>query len=213
MPELPLRMPLSLLFFQAAFIDNYLWAKFLGMCTCLSCSDSIKKANALGLSVITIMTVSNSLNWFLYTYFIKLGALSWLPLEGSSTVDLSHMTFLVLLSLTCGSVQVLSLLLDTFLQELSASIGVYLKLLAVNCAILAACTTSLQEGYSFPEHLVYQVGAGVGWWLAILLLAGLRKRIRISALPPCAEGAPITFIIMGLLSMAFAGLAGLDLSS
>ncbi|WP_157952490.1 Rnf-Nqr domain containing protein [Candidatus Similichlamydia epinepheli] len=204
---------LILLFFRAALLNNYILAKFLGVCTCLACSDSLKKANAVGFSVFLIMTVSNSLNWVIYNNFIRKGALSWIPIEEAKTMDMSYINFLVLISLTCGSVQVLVILLEAIAPRLSSSIGVYMRLLAVNCAILAACTNSLEENHTISEHLSYQMGAGCGWWLAVLLLAGLRQRARISSPIPQAKGTPILFVMMGLTSMSFAAFSGLDLSS
>lgn len=209
--------PLNLfgLLIQAIFIENFLLANFLGMCTYLACSTKLKTANGLGVAVVFVLTVSGFLNWAVHRFVTGPGALSWLSVVGinASKVDLSFLEFLLFISVIAGFVQVLEIVIEKFSPALYLSLGLYLPLIAVNCAILGACLFAVTRDYPFFPNLIYVFGSGVGWWLAIALIAAIREKLSTSNVVPALRGMGITFIMTGLMAMAFQGFTGIKLAA
>lgn len=202
------------LLIQAIFIENFLLVNFLGMCTYLACSNKLKTANGLGLAVVFVLTVSGVLNWFVYQFVTGPGALTWLQAFGLNTegINLNFLTFLIFISVIAGFVQILEILIEKFSPALYMSLGLYLPLITVNCAILGACLFAVSREYPFVPNLIYVFGSAVGWWLAIALIAAIREKIAVSDIVPGLKGMGITFIMSGLMSMAFMGFTGIKLS-
>ena len=202
------------LLIQAVFIENFLLVNFLGMCTYLACSSKLKTANGLGVAVVFVLTISGILNWFVHSFVTGKGALAWLDVIGidASKVNLGFLEFLLFISVIAGFTQILEIVIEKLSPALYASLGLYLPLIAVNCAILGACLFAVTRDYPFIPNLVYVFGSGMGWWLAIALIAAIREKIVISAIVPGLKGMGITFIMSGLMSMAFMGFTGIKLS-
>ncbi len=208
--------PINLLglLIQAVFIENFLLANFLGMCTYLACSNKLKTANGLGIAVVFVLTVSGVLNWCVHRFVTMPGALSWLNVLGidASKIDLGFLEFLLFISVIAGFVQVLEIIIEKISPSLYQSLGLYLPLIAVNCAILGACLFAVMRDYPFIPNLIYVFGSGLGWWLAIALIAAIREKLSYSHIVPGLKGIGITFIMTGLMSMAFMGFTGINLS-
>lgn len=202
------------LIIQSIFIENFLLANFLGMCTYLACSTRLKTANGLGLAVVFVLTVAGVLNWFVHRFVTGPNALQWLSFFGldTKTVDLGFLEFLIFISVIAGFVQILEIVIEKFSPALYASLGVYLPLIAVNCAILGACLFAVTRDYPFWPNLIYVFGSAVGWWLAIALIAAIREKLAVSDVVPAIRGMGITFIMTGLMSMAFQGFTGIKLA-
>lgn len=202
------------LLIQAVLIENFLLANFLGMCTYLACSTKLKTANGLGVAVVFVLTVSGFLNWFVHRFITGPSALAWLDYVGlnASNIDLNFLEFLIFISVIAGFTQILEIVLEKFSPALYNSLGVYLPLIAVNCAILGACLFAVTRDYPFFPNLVYVFGSGVGWWLAIALIAAIREKLITSNVVPGIRGMGITFIMTGLMSMAFQGFTGIKLA-
>ncbi len=209
--------PLNLfgLLIQAIFIENFLLANFLGMCTYLACSTKLKTANGLGVAVVLVLTVSGVLNWFVHKFVTGAGALNWLSFVGldASNIDLGFLEFLIFISVIAGFTQILEIFIEKFSPALYNSLGLYLPLIAVNCAILGACLFAVTRDYPFFPNLVYVFGSGMGWWLAIALIAAIREKIASHDTVPPLRGMGITFIMTGLMSMAFQGFTGIKLAN
>lgn len=203
------------LLIQAIFIENFLLANFLGMCTYLACSTKLKTANGLGIAVVFVLTVSGILNWCVHRFVTAPGALSWLSVVGidASKVDLGFLEFLLFISVIAGFVQILEIVIEKMAPALYLSLGLYLPLIAVNCAILGACLFAVTRDYPFLPNLVYVFGSGAGWWLAIALIAAIREKLATSDVVPALRGMGITFIMTGLMAMAFQGFTGIKLAN
>lgn len=208
--------PLNLLglLIQSIFIENFLLANFLGMCTYLACSSKLKTANGLGVAVVFVLTISGILNWGVHHFITRPGALSWLDFLGlnAGAIDLSFLEFLLFISVIAGFTQMLEIVIEKFSPALYASLGLYLPLIAVNCAILGACLFAVTRDYPFIPNVVYVAGSGLGWWLAIALIAAIREKLVLSHVLPSLQGMGITFIMTGLMSMAFQGFTGIKLA-
>lgn len=202
------------LLIQAVFIENFLLANFLGMCTYLACSTKLKTANGLGVAVVFVLTVSGVLNWFVHKFITSPGALSWLNVLGldASSINLNFLEFLLFISVIAGFVQVLEIVIEKISPALYMSLGLYLPLIAVNCAILGACLFAVTRDYPFWSNLIYVFGSAVGWWLAIALIAAIREKLAVSNIAPALRGMGITFIMTGLIAMAFQGFTGIKLA-
>lgn len=202
------------LLIQAVLIENFLLANFLGMCTYLACSNRLATANGLGLAVVLVLTVTGILNWCVHRFVTGPGALSWLNAIGinATGVELNFLEFLLMISVIAGFVQVLEIVIEKFSPSLYNSLGMYLPLITVNCAILGACLFAVVRDYPFWPNLIYVFGSGLGWWLAIALIAAIREKLRISHIPEGLKGMGITFMMTGLMSMAFMGFTGINLS-
>lgn len=202
------------LLIQAVFIENFLLVNFLGMCTYLACSTKLKTANGLGLAVVIVLTVSGVLNWCVHRFVTGPGALAWLDYVGlnAASIDLGFLEFLLFISVIAAFVQVLEIIIEKFSPSLYMSLGLYLPLITVNCAILGACLFAVTRDYPFFPNLVYVFGSAVGWWLAIALVASIREKLAISNVPMGLKGMGITFMVTGLMSMAFMGFTGIKLA-
>ncbi len=195
---------------KAAFVENMALAYFLGMCSFLAVSKKVDTAIGLGAAVIFVLTVTTPLNNLLYTYILKEGALSWMG-EDFAQVDLSFLTFLTLIGTIAASVQIVEMTLDKYAPALYSALGVFLPLIAVNCAILGASLFMVERDYNLVESTVFGVGSGIGWAMAIIALAAIREKMRYSNVPDGLRGLGITFIVTGLMAIGFMAFAGIQL--
>ena len=209
--------PINLLglLIQSTMIENFLLANFLGMCTYLACSNKLSTANGLGMAVVFVLTVAGTLNWCVHHFITGDNALNWLSYFGldPAGINLNFLEFLLFISVIAGFVQVLEIVIERFSPALYMSLGMYLPLITVNCAILGACLFAVTRDYPFVPNVVYVFGSGLGWWLAIALIAAIREKIRVADIPRGLEGMGITFIMTGLMSMAFMGFTGIKLAN
>lgn len=209
--------PINLLgmLIQGVFIENFLLANFLGMCTYLACSSKIKTANGLGMAVIFVLTIAGMLNWCVHQFITGDGALMWLSALGIDVtgVNLNFLEFLIFISVIAGFVQVLEMIIEKFSPALYNSLGLYLPLITVNCAILGACLFAVTREYPFIPNTVYVFASGIGWWVAIALMAAIREKLAPCNVIPGLKGMGITFIMSGLMSMAFMGFTGIKLAN
>lgn len=198
---------------QSVFIENFLLANFLGMCTYLACSNRLSTANGLGVAVVFVTAMSGMLNWGVHHFVTTPGALSWLSIFGidASNVDLNFLEFLIFISVIAAFVQVLEIIIERFSPSLYNALGAYLPLITVNCAILGTSLFAVTRAYPFLPNLFYVIGSGLGWWLAIALIAAIREKLSYSDIFPELQGIAITFIMTGLMSMAFMGFTGVNL--
>lgn len=196
------------LFISAVFVENMALMLFLGMCTFLAVSKKVETAIGLGVAVIVVQTITVPVNNLIYNYLLQDGALAW---AGLPDVDLSFLGFLCYIGVIAAIVQILEMFLDKYVPALYNALGVFLPLITVNCAILGASLFMVERSYTFPESVVYGAGAGVGWALAIILLAGIREKMKYSDVPPGLRGLGITFIATGLMSLGFMSFSGLSL--
>jgi Na+-transporting NADH:ubiquinone oxidoreductase subunit E len=210
-------LPINLfgLLLQSIVIENFLLANFLGMCTYLACSTKLKTANGLGVAVVFVLTCSGILNWFVHQYITKPGGLSWLSFVGidASHINLNFLEFLLFISVIAGFTQMLEIVIEKISPPLYLTLGIYLPLIAVNCAILGACLFAVTRDYPFWPNMIYVFGSGMGWWLAIALIAAIREKLQTSDVIPTLKGMGITFIMTGLMSMAFQGFTGIKLAN
>jgi Na+-transporting NADH:ubiquinone oxidoreductase subunit E len=195
------------LLLRAIFTDNLALAYFLGMCTFLAVSRRLETAFGLGLAMIVVETVTVPVNNLLFTWFLGPGALAWL---GLGDVDLSFLVLIASIGVIAATVQILEMVLDRHFPRLYRSLGIYLPLITVNCAILGASLFMVERRYEFSESVVYGFGSGLGWALAIWGLAALRERIDESRVPKGLRGLGLAFILTGFMSMGFAVFGGLE---
>jgi len=198
------------LFVRSVFIDNMALSFFLGMCTLLALSKKMQAAIGLGIAVIVVLSITVPVNYLIYTFLLKEGALVWLSPDFAS-VDLSFLGLLSYIGVIAALVQILEMFLDKFVPALYNALGVFLPLITVNCAIMGASLFMVERDYDFGESLVFGVGSGVGWALAIVLLAGIREKMKYSDVPHGLQGLGITFITVGLMSLGFMSFGGIDL--
>ncbi|OOS04726.1 Na+-transporting NADH:ubiquinone oxidoreductase subunit E [Moraxella cuniculi DSM 21768] len=196
------------LFITSVFIENMALAFFLGMCTFIAISKKVSTAISLGIAVIVVMTITVPLNNLLYQYLLKDGALAW---AGYPDVDLSFLGLLSYIALIAAVVQIMEMFLDKFVPSLYNALGVFLPLITVNCAIMGGVLFMVERDYNFGESIVYGIGAGTGWALAIAALAGIRERLKYSDVPAPLRGLGITFITVGLMSLGFMSFGGMSL--
>lgn len=197
------------LLLRAIFTDNLALAYFLGMCTFLAVSRHLETAFGLGLAMIVVETVTVPVNNLLVTWFLGPGALAWLRL-GLGDVDLSFLVLIASIGVIAATVQILEMVLDRHFPRLYRSLGIYLPLITVNCAILGASLFMVERRYEFSESVVYGFGSGLGWALAIWALAALRERVDESRVPKGLRGLGLAFILTGFMSMGFAVFGGLQ---
>jgi Na+-transporting NADH:ubiquinone oxidoreductase subunit E len=196
------------LFIKAVFIENMALAFFLGMCTFIAVSKKIETAVGLGIAVVIVQTLTVPANNLIYTYLLKEGALSWAGLEN---VDLSFIALMACIGVIAAMVQILEMVLDKFFPALYNALGIFLPLITVNCAILAGSLFMIERDYNFAESVVYGVGSGFGWALAITAMAGVREKLKYSDVPPGLRGLGITFITAGLMALGFMAFSGIQL--
>jgi len=195
---------------KAIFVENMALAFFLGMCSFLAVSKRVETALGLGAAVTFVLTVTTPLNTLVYNYLLKEGALVWLN-PGWATIDLSFVRFLAFIGSIAASVQVVEMALDRYAPKLYSALGVFLPLIAVNCAILGASLFMVERDYTLPESAVFGFGSGVGFLLAIVALAAIREKMIYSNVPPALRGLGITFLVTGLMAIAFMAFAGIQL--
>ncbi len=193
---------------KSIFVENILLAYFLGMCSFLACSKKVETAVGLGTAVIFVLTFTAPLNWFIYTIFLKPGALAWAGMPG---VDLSFLSFVTFIAIIAAAVQIVEMTMDSFAPTLYAALGIFLPLIAVNCAILGASLFLVERQYGLGESIVFGFGSGVGWALAIVAMAAMRHKIRYSNIPTGLRGLGMTFLLTGLMAMAFMCFSGISL--
>lgn len=196
------------LFVKAVFIENMALAFFLGMCTMLAVSKKLETAMGLGVAVIVVQTLTVPANNIIYTYILKPGALSWL---GFGELDLTFIGLICYIGVIAAMVQILEMILDRFFPALYNALGIFLPLITVNCAILGGSLFMVEREYSHAESIVFGLGSGVGWALAITLLAAIREKLKYSDVPHGLRGLGITFMIVGLMALAFMSFSGIKL--
>src|SRR5690606_27354119 len=196
------------LFIRAVFIENMALAFFLGMCTFIAISKKIGAAIGLGIAVIVVQTLTVPLNNLIYTYVLANGALSR---AGLPNVDLSFLGLITYIGVIAAVVQIMEMVLDKYVPALYNALGVFLPLITVNCAIIGGSLFMVERDYNFGESIVYGAGSGAGWALAIVVLAGVREKLKYSDVPEGLRGLGITFITVGLMSLGFMSFGGIDL--
>ena len=194
------------LFVKTVFIENIALSLFLGMCTFFAISKQVKAAFGLGIAVIVVLTLTVPLNNLIYTYVLKEGALAWAGLPES---NLEFVELITYIGVIAAAVQVPEMFLDKYVPVLYNQLGIFLPLITVNCAILGASLFMVEKNYNFVESVTYGLAAGVGWALAIVLLAGIREKLKYSDIPEGLRGLGITFIIVGLMSFGFMSFGGI----
>ena len=196
------------IFFRSVFLENLALAYFLGMCTFLAVSKQVKTTLGLGVAVIVVEGISVPLNHLIFNHVLRAGALDW---AGLGQMDFSYLGLLSQIAVIAAMIQILEIVLNRFFPALYNTLGVYLPLLTVNCAILGASLFMVQRDLDFTQSVAYGLGAGFGWALAIVALAGLREKMKYCEVPKGLQGLGITFITTGLLSLAFMGIAGINI--
>jgi Na+-transporting NADH:ubiquinone oxidoreductase subunit E len=199
------------IFVKSIFIDNMVFAYFLGMCSYLAVSKTVNTAVGLGAAVIFVLVVTVPVNFLLDTYLLKPGALQWLGTEYAS-IDLSFLSFIMFIAVIASMVQLVEMIVERFAPALYGALGIFLPLIAVNCAILGGSLFMQQKDFSnVGESAVYGLGSGIGWFLAILAIAAIREKIAYSNVPAPLKGLGITFIITGLMAIGFMSFSGIKL--
>ena len=199
------------IFIKSIFIDNMVFAFFFGMCSYIAVSKSVKTAMGLGVAVTFVMTATVPLNYLIEQYVLKEGALTWIS-DSFATVDLSFLTFIVFIAVIAAFVQLVEMVVEKFSPALYNQLGIFLPLIAVNCAIMGGSLFMQQKGFANAGlATVYGLGSGIGWWLAIVIMAAIRERLADSNVPKALRGPGITFIITGLLGLAFMIFSGMKL--
>ena len=195
---------------KAIFVENMALAFFLGMCTFLACSKKVDNAMGLGAAVIFVLSVTCPLNNLIYNGLLKEGALTWISEDFAST-DLSFLNFLAMIGTIAAAVQIVEMALDKFMPALYSALGIFLPLIAVNCAILGSSLFMVERDYNFTESIVFGAGNGIGFALALIALAAIREKMRYSDVPAGLRGLGITFITTGLMAIGFMAFSGIQL--
>lgn len=196
------------IFVQSVFVDNMIFAFFLGMCSYLAVSKTVKTSFGLGVAVTFVMTITVPVNYLLDKYILRAGALTWLS-ESLGGVDLSFLSFIIFIAVVAAIVQIVEMVVERYSPALYNSLGIFLPLIAVNCAILGASLFMQERGYqNIGEAMAFAFGSGIGWLLAIVGLAAIREKLRYSQIPAPLRGLGITFIITGLMGIAFMAFLG-----
>ena len=193
---------------SSIFINNVLLAYFLGMCSFLACSKNIKTASGLGLAVVFVMAITVPLNWLIAHFLLKPGALAW---AGLPTIDLSFLIFISFIATIAALVQMVEMIMEQFMPNLHMSLGIFLPLIAVNCSILGASLFMNERGYGFAESVVFGISSGIGFWLAIVVMAAVQQKLKYANLPFGLNGFAINMITTGLIAMAFMSFAGIKI--
>ena len=193
---------------RSIFVENLALAFFLGMCTYLAVSKQVATALGLGIAVVAVQTITVPVNYLLYTYLLRDGALAW---AGLADIDLSFLGLITYIGVIAAIVQILEMTLDRFFPALYHALGIFLPLITVNCAILGGSLFMVERNYDLGESIVFGFGSGLGFALAIVALAGVREKLKYSDVPDGLQGLGITFITVGLMSMAFMAFSGIQL--
>lgn len=199
------------IFIKSIFVDNMVFAFFLGMCSFLAVSKTVKTSVGLGIAVVFVLFITIPINYLIEKYLLKKGALIWLG-EGFADVDLSFLTFMIFIAIIAAIVQLVEMVIEKFSPALYNSLGIFLPLIAVNCAILGGSLFMQEREYqTLAEATVFGLGSGIGWMLAIVGIAAIREKMRYSNVPDPLKGLGITFILTGLMAIAFMGFMGIKL--
>ena len=204
-------MDLVNIFVKSIFIDNMVFAYFLGMCSYLAVSKTVKTSFGLGIAVVFVLGITVPVDFLLFKYVLSEGALSWLG-EGFEGVDLSFLSFIMFIAIIASMVQLVEMIVEKFAPALYSQLGIFLPLIAVNCAILGGSLFMQERGYeTLAEATVFGLGSGIGWLLAIVGIAAIREKLRYSNVPAPLRGLGITFIVTGLMGIAFMSFMGIKL--
>lgn len=199
------------IFVKSIFIDNMIFAYFLGMCSYLAVSKTVKTAVGLGFAVIFVLGITVPLNYLIENYLLKEGAMAWID-PSLASVDLGFLSFIMFIAVIASMVQLVEMIVEKFAPALYGALGIFLPLIAVNCAILGGALFMQERQYpNIGDATVFGLGSGVGWCLAIVFIAAIREKIRYSNVPPALRGLGITFIITGLMGIAFMAFMGIEL--
>ncbi len=200
------------IFVKSIFIDNMIFAYFLGMCSYLAVSKTVNTATGLGIAVIFVLGITVPVNWLLENYILKKGALMWLLGDKAASIDLEFLSFIMFIAVIASMVQLVEMVVEKFAPSLYTTLGIFLPLIAVNCAILGGALFMQEREYtSIGEATVFGLGSGIGWFLAIVGIAAIREKIRYSNIPAPLKGIGITFIATGLMGIAFMTFMGIKL--
>lgn len=204
-------MELVNIFIKSIFIDNMVFAYFLGMCSYLAVSKTVKTSFGLGIAVVFVLGITVPVDFLLYKYVLAEGALSWLG-ESFKDIDLSFLSFIMFIAVIASMVQLVEMVVEKFAPALYSTLGIFLPLIAVNCAILGGSLFMQERGYeTLAEATVFGLGSGIGWMLAIVGIAAIREKLRYSNVPAPLRGLGITFIVTGLMGIAFMSFMGIKL--
>ena len=199
------------LFVKSIFVDNMVFAFFLGMCSFLAVSKSVKTATGLGIAVIFVLGVTLPVNYLIFKYVLSPGALAWLNPKYAD-LDLNFLSFIIFIAVVASITQLVEMIVEKFSPSLYNSLGIFLPLIAVNCAILGGSLFMQERGYAtLAQATTYALGSGVGWALAIISLAAIREKLKYSNIPTPLRGLGITFIVVGLMGIAFMSFMGIKL--
>lgn len=193
---------------KAIFIENILLSFFLGMCSFLACSKKIQTASGLGLAVIFVLSVTTPINWLINHFLLRDGALAWM---GFPNVNLSFLQFICYIATIAAMVQLVEMVMDKFTPALYQALGIFLPLIAVNCAILGTSLFMGTKGYDFTESTVFGFSSGIGWFLAIVAMAAIRTKLQYSNIPMGLRGLGITMLITGLMALGFMSFIGINI--
>ncbi|MAJ71524.1 NADH:ubiquinone reductase (Na(+)-transporting) subunit E [Candidatus Poribacteria bacterium] len=199
------------LFIKAVFVENMALSFFLGMCTFLAVSKQVKTAIGLGFAVIVVQGITVPANNLIYNYLLKSGALASWAGEQFADTDLTFLGLISYIGVIAAMVQILEMTLDRYVPALYAALGIFLPLITVNCAILGGSLLMVERAYTFKESVVFGLGSGTGWALAVMALAGVREKLKYSDIPAGLRGLGITFIIVGLMALGFLAFSGIQL--
>jgi Na+-transporting NADH:ubiquinone oxidoreductase subunit E len=199
------------IFIRSIFIDNMIFAYFLGMCSYLAVSKTVKTSSGLGIAVMFVLTITVPLNYLIQNFLLKKGAMTWLG-SGFENVSLEFLSFIIFIATIASMVQLLEMIIEKFFPSLYNSLGIFLPLIAVNCAILGGSLFMQEKEFlNIGEATSFGLGSGVGWYLAIVGIAAIREKIKYSNIPPPLKGLGITFIITGLMGIAFMSFMGINI--
>jgi len=196
------------IFFKSAFVENMVLTYFLGMCSFLAVSKTVKTAVGLGAAVIFVLAITAPINWLIYENLLKEGALAWIS-PGLANVNLEFLRLIIFIAVIASMVQLVEMVIEKYSPALYTSLGIFLPLITVNCAILGGSLFMITNEYNLGESTVFGIGAGFGFFLAIVLIAAIREKIRYSNVPAPLRGLGMAFILTGLMGVAFMGLLGL----
>ena len=203
-------MDLVNIFIRSAFVDNMIFAFFFGMCSYLAVSKTVKTAFGLGMAVIFVLVVTIPINYLIENYVLKEGALKWLG-DGYDSISLNYLTFIMFIAVIASTVQLVEMIVEKISPALYGALGIFLPLIAVNCAILGGSLFMQEKQFnSISEATVYGLGSGVGWFIAVVLIAAIRERIRYANIPGPLRGVGMAFLITGLMGLAFLGFMGFE---
>lgn len=197
---------------KSIFIDNMIFAYFLGMCSYLAVSKKVSTAVGLGAAVIFVLGITIPLNWLVYNYFLKPGAMAWTGIPSLANADLSFIGLIIYISVIASFVQLTEMVVEKVSPALYAALGIFLPLIAVNCSILGGALFMIGRPYDLAEATTFGLGSGIGWFLAVVALAAIREKLKYSHVPAPLRGLGITFIIVGLMSFGFLSFMGFSIN-